>query len=281
MLKLSIVTVTRSRPQLLARAIASLTAQYSQDFEWIVVNDGEDLATKKIICDADICFPYTYLGMAHPYRGFALAYGRNRGLTIATGDVVTYLDDDNIFKPNFVAQTLALFENNPQVSYSMPIQQRRRDVVRDGAIVSSGKEFFSPTLDCTIEQLIRHEQLIDSNGFAHRNNRDLSLMWNPDLKIYVDYDFLLKCINQWDRSRFRINPVILVDYVQTNQGIIGSSNYRQWAEELEWIISHEQSYPCLNAMDIQTLDRLKNEYLCRHQKINNIKAFALLNESDK
>jgi glycosyltransferase involved in cell wall biosynthesis len=193
MLKLSIVTVTRSRPQLLARAIASLKAQSSQGFEWIVVNDGEDVATKKIICDADICFPYTYLGMAHPNKGFALAYGRNRGLTVATGDVVTYLDDDNTFKPDFVAETLDLFERNPQVSYSMPIQQRRRDAVQDGTIVSSGKEFFSPTLDCTIEQLIRHEQLIDSNGFAHRNNRDLSLMWNPDLRIYIDYEFLLRC----------------------------------------------------------------------------------------
>ena len=276
MLKLSIVTVTRSRPQQLARAIASLKAQSSQDFEWIVVNDGEDVATKRIISDVDIHFPCTYLGMAHPDKGFALAFGRNRGLTVATGDVVTYLDDDNTFKPDFVAETLALFERNPQMSYSMPIQQRRRDVVRDGASVSRGKEFFSPTLDCTIEQLIRHEQLIDSNGFAHRNSRDLSLMWNPDLKVYLDYDFLLKCINQWDRSRFRIDPVILVDYVQTNQGVIGSSNYRQWAEELEWIINHKRSYPCLNAMDIQILDRLKNEYLCRHQKINNIKAFALL-----
>ena len=136
---------------------------------------------------------------------------------------------------------------------------------------------FQMTFTDLIEQLIRHEQLIDSNGFAHRNSRDLSLMWNPDLKIYVDYDFLLKCINQSERSRFRINPVILVDYVQTNQGIIGRSNYQQWAEELEWIIDRKQAYPCLNAMDIQILDRLKNEYLFRHYKINNIKAFALLN----
>ncbi|PSB59584.1 glycosyltransferase family 2 protein [Chamaesiphon polymorphus] len=49
MLKISIITVTRSRPQLLARAIGSLKAQTSQDFEWIVVNDGEDTATEQIV----------------------------------------------------------------------------------------------------------------------------------------------------------------------------------------------------------------------------------------
>jgi glycosyltransferase involved in cell wall biosynthesis len=276
MLKLSIVTVTRSRPQLLARAIASLKAQSSQGFEWIVVNDGEDVATKKIICDADICFPYTYLGMAHPNKGFALAYGRNRGLTVATGDVVTYLDDDNTFKPDFVAETLDLFERNPQVSYSMPIQQRRRDAVQDGTIVSSGKEFFSPTLDCTIEQLIRHEQLIDSNGFAHRNNRDLSLMWNPDLRIYIDYEFLLRCISHWGRSSFKLNPAVIVDYVQTNLGIIGSSNYQDWTNEIDWIVNHRESYTCLNDLDIHALNRLKDEYRSRHQKIESIKAFTLL-----
>ena len=61
MVKISIITVTRSRPQLLARAIGSLKAQTSQDFEWIAVNDGEDTATEQIVRNADICFPHTYV----------------------------------------------------------------------------------------------------------------------------------------------------------------------------------------------------------------------------
>ena len=247
--KLSIVTVTRSRPQLLARAIDSLKSQSSQDFEWIVVNDGKDIATKQLITDAGIEFPFTYLGMLHPERGFALSYGRNRGLTVAVEDIVTYLDDDNTLKPNFVAETLAFFQSHPQMDYAMPIQQRRRDVIRDG--------------------------LIDSNGFAHRNTRDLSLMWNPSLKIYIDYDFLLKCINRWGRSSFKMNPATLVDYVQTNQGAIGSSSYRQWAEELDWIIAHKQLYPCLKETDIHNLYQLMSEYLIRHNKIKNINSFSI------
>ena len=35
--KVSIITVARLRPQLLVQAIASLNAQSSQDFEWIVI----------------------------------------------------------------------------------------------------------------------------------------------------------------------------------------------------------------------------------------------------
>jgi glycosyltransferase involved in cell wall biosynthesis len=269
--KISIITVTRSRPQLLARAIGSLKAQTSQDFEWIVVNDGEDTATERIVRNADLYFPHTYLGMTHPDNGFALAHGRNKGLSIATGDIITYLDDDNTFKPNFVTETLAFFERNPQVSYSMPVQQRRRDILRDGVIVASGKEFFSPTPDCTIEQSIRHEQLIDSNGFCHQ--ADTRLSWNPELRIYLDYEFLLRCIDLWGRSGFGINPAILVDYVQTNQGIIGGSSYQDWASELEWIIEHRSNYPCLNDDDVRTLDRLNDEYRLKSQNLKQIKAF--------
>jgi glycosyltransferase involved in cell wall biosynthesis len=269
--KISIITVTRSRPQLLVRAIASLKVQSSQDFEWIVINDGEDAATKQIVHNADICFPYTYVSMPHPTCGFALAYGRNEGLSIATGDIVTYLDDDNTFKPNFVTETLTFFDRHPQVGYAMPIQQRRRDILRDGAIASSGKEFFSPTADCSIEQLIRHQQLVDSNGFTHRVDRKLS--WNPNLKIYLDYEFLLQCIDNWGREGFAIDPSILVEYVQTNQGIIGRSTYHDWANELESIIEQRSRYRCLSADDVRVIDRLKQEYQLKDRKLEQIKAF--------
>jgi glycosyltransferase involved in cell wall biosynthesis len=225
--KLSIVTVTKSRPQLLARAIDSLKSQSSQDFEWIVINDGEDIATKKIIItDAEIKFPFIYLDMPHPERGFALSYGRNRGLTVATGDIITYLDDDNTFKPNFVAETLNFFENQPQVNYAMPIQQRRREILRDSVVSDRSQELFSPTLDYTIEQLIRHEQFININGFVHRNTGDLSLMWNPNLQVYIDYEFLLKCIDRWERESFAVNPATSTDYLKISSEIIDSFGYR-------------------------------------------------------
>jgi hypothetical protein len=102
-------------------------------------------------------------------------------------------------------------------------------VIRDEVVVKQGKEFFSPTPDCTVDELITHQQLVDSNGFAHRSIafiKDLS--WNPDLRIYIDYEFFLKCASYWRRESFGLNPAVLVDYVQTNQGIIGSSTYQEW-----------------------------------------------------
>lgn len=273
--KISIITVTKSRPQLLVQAIASLQAQTSRDFEWIVINDGEDPATKELISNLSLDFLIHYNDMPSLGLGFGLCYGRNRGLVLAQGEIVTYLDDDNTFKPNFVAETVAFFEARPQINYSMPVQQRRRDVIEAGVVVKRGKEFFSPSLDCSIDELIRHQQLIDSNGFTHRANAQLN--WNPDLRIYIDYEFLLRCVDLWGREEFAIDPVVSVDYIQTNQGIIGKSNYQDWARELEWIIEHHHSYPCLNQGDILALNLLKDKCFSRHQDVRQIAAFNLAN----
>lgn len=64
-----------------------------------------------------------------------------------------------------------------------------------------------------------------------------------------------------------------MDYIQTNQGVIGKSNYHQWATELEWIIDHHQLYSCLKEIDLQALDRLKCEYESKHQIFSKIQAF--------
>jgi glycosyltransferase involved in cell wall biosynthesis len=271
--KLSIITVTRTRPHLLLNAIESLRSQTCQDFEWIVVNDGVDIATRNLVHNHPLLF-YTYLEMAHPAKGFGLSIGRNRGLVVAEGEIVTYLDDDNTFKPSFVKETIAFFDNHLQMNYSMPIQQRRREVLRDGVVVKRGKEFFSPTPDCKVDELITHQQLVDSNGFAHRSIASIKdLSWNPDLRIYIDYEFFLKCASYWRRESFGLNPAVLVDYVQTNQGVIGSSTYQEWAKELEWTIEQKRYYSCLLESDLEALERLAFKYRFHRPESENISAF--------
>jgi glycosyltransferase involved in cell wall biosynthesis len=268
--KISIITVTysplgESRLPLLCRAIDSLQAQTSKDFEWIIVNDGEDPETRSLISNSSFNFSYQYLDLPHPTQGFGLSCGRNRALIMAEGNIVTYLDDDNTFEPSFVAETIAFFERHPQIDYAMPIQRRRRNIIRDGVMIE-GKEFYSPTIDCTVEDLIAHTQLIDSNGFAHRQDNsvlNIDLFWHPELRIYIDYEFFLKCVSSFGRERFAIDPVTIVNYNQTNLGIIGRSNYGAWADELQWILERKTKYP---AIDLAPLVPLIDRYRSKENK---------------
>jgi hypothetical protein len=110
------------------------------------------------------------------------------------------------------------------------------------------------------------------DGFCHRANAQLN--WNPDLRIYIDYEFLLRCVDLWGRAKFAINPVVLVDYIQTNQGIIGQSNYQDWAKELEWMVKNYHLYSCLSEGNILALNSLKDKYLLKHQEVQQIAAFV-------
>ncbi len=44
--------------------------------------------------------------------------------------------------------------------------------------------------------------------------------------------------NVWVRQNFQINSIPLVNYIQSSEGIIGSSFYQEWAEELSNLIEN-------------------------------------------
>jgi glycosyltransferase involved in cell wall biosynthesis len=276
-MKLSIITVTHCRSQLLSQmALASILGQTSRSFEWIVINDGADLATKSLIQGLNPDFPLIYRDRPHPVAGFGLAHGRNFGLAVASGEIVTYLDDDNQFEPIFVAEMINFYQRYPQCQYSMATQRRRRDVIDRGQVVKAGKEFISPRVDCTLADLITHRQLIDSNGFSHR--RIGAPAWNPDLKIYVDYDYLLRCASSWGREGFMLNPQVLVEYTQTNEGIIGRSSYQDWGVELDQVYSNQADYGILAYEEVEILRLLADKYQGYQAQTQKIVAFSEVTE---
>jgi glycosyltransferase involved in cell wall biosynthesis len=248
----------------------------------VVVNDGADPQTCQVV-DHLRCkrsyrlqtnFPIVYREIAHPKQGFGLAYGRNCGLEAATGDIVCYLDDDNSLDSGYIAAVKAFFRSNPQTSFSMVQQSRHRDVYQNGQLIRQGKTFISPTADCTVEDLILHRQLFDSNGFAHL--RSGAPTWNPDYRIFIDYEYFLRCLGCWGSEGFALNPEVSVDYVQSSEGIIGRSKYEEWAEEIDLLCASGQ-YPIIDSESIMELSALARSW--RERKEQGISAFVTNGEN--
>jgi glycosyltransferase involved in cell wall biosynthesis len=273
-LKLSIITVTRTRPlQLINQAAFSLQQQTSLDFEWIVINDGGDYQTRISVANQIRNFPVIYREIEHSPTGFSLCHGRNLALKLANGKLVTYLDDDNSFKPNFVEQTIEFFFNHPHIKCSLPLQKRRREVWQNGKLIKIGKSFISPLPNTNIEQLITHQQLFDSNKFTHFHS--LATQWNPSYRIYCDYEYFLQCLSLWGLDSFKINPLVLVDYIQTTLGVIGQSSYYDWAIELERIIENACNYSILQSHPeyIKSLQQLQQKFKTKQQSSSVPEAF--------
>jgi len=105
---ISIVVVTRDRPQALERCLTALTWQRGASLEIVVVDDGSSdaeavgAAVARTLLAADAP-PATHL-VTGEGRGPAAA--RNLGVLVATGAVVCFIDDDCIAAPGW-AQRLA------------------------------------------------------------------------------------------------------------------------------------------------------------------------------
>lgn len=106
--RVSVVVPTRDRRAVLARALASIDAQYFRDFEVVVVDDGSADGTAG------------WLRAEHPaVRLVALrtscgaAAARNRGVERARGEIVAFLDDDDAWRPSYLGTQVALFDAHP------------------------------------------------------------------------------------------------------------------------------------------------------------------------
>jgi glycosyltransferase involved in cell wall biosynthesis len=266
---LSLITATHKRSQLLsANALPSVLQQGNQRFEWIIVNDGGDPQTRSLVKQLQTDIAIRYLEIDHATDGFGLCHARNAGLSIASGDLVSYLDDDNAIAPTFVAQVQEFFDRHPAAQYAMVQQHRRRDLVHEGQVIQSGVPFISPTT-AHAKDLTEHRQLFDSNGFTHR--RHSQLCWNPNFTVFADYVYFLQCLELWGGDAYRLIESVLVTYVQRSDGVIGRSLYGQWATELEQILQQSKDASVFNLEQIEWLQQLAQ--IWQNQAESRIPAF--------
>lgn len=271
-MKLSLITATHFRPQLLANcAVPSVMNQSDCEFEWIIINDGKDPQTRDLIQSLKTdCSMLVYLEMEHPREGFGLCHARNLGLSVATGELIAYLDDDNAIAPTFVAKTKAFFEAHPLIRCAMVQQRRKRIVVRNEQPIKESRPFIAPDQWSRDVNLIQMQDLFDSNGYTHR--RENAPQWSPEYKVFADYEYFLQCLEAWGRNSFCVHPEILVDYVQRSDGVIGRSTYGEWATELAAVVRQHQQ--ALSETDLEALDTLIQKWQNKHIHNQKIPAFS-------
>ncbi|MEW1957317.1 glycosyltransferase [Kineococcus sp. NPDC059986] len=112
--KVSVVVCTRNRPEVLARCLEHLGRLVYPDLELLVVDNAPaDDATRDVVAAAAARDPrLRYARQDVP----GLSHARNRGLELATGDVVAYTDDDVRVDPWWVHGLVRGFARRPDVA---------------------------------------------------------------------------------------------------------------------------------------------------------------------
>ena len=93
----------------LPAAIESVLTQSYRNFEIIVVNDGSIDDTEKVL------LPYRNRLVYLASQNLGASAARNKGFAISRGDLIAYLDADDIWQRDKLAWQVELFEANPDI----------------------------------------------------------------------------------------------------------------------------------------------------------------------
>jgi glycosyltransferase involved in cell wall biosynthesis len=103
--RVTVVIPTWNRAALVGEAIDSVLRQTYRDFEIVVCDDGSTDDTPARV--AAFGPPVRYLRHAHTGR---CAPPRNRGIEAAKGELVAFLDDDDLWEPQKLARQIELID---------------------------------------------------------------------------------------------------------------------------------------------------------------------------
>ncbi len=109
-MKISIVTISYNQAQFLEQAILSVINQNYHNIEYIVVDPGSTDGSRDIIEKYRSRISKVVLE-----KDVGAADGLNKGFSFATGDVLGFLNSDDVLLPNALARIASFFNTHPRV----------------------------------------------------------------------------------------------------------------------------------------------------------------------
>lgn len=109
--RVSVIIAAHNRPDLLAEGVASVSRQTYPVYETIVVDDGStpplDLAALQVVGGQIV-------RIERHEKPRRTAGSKNTGIQSATGDLITFLDDDDLLAPTYVENAARIMERHPE-----------------------------------------------------------------------------------------------------------------------------------------------------------------------
>jgi glycosyltransferase involved in cell wall biosynthesis len=109
-MKVSLILATKNRVEEVDRFVRSLADQGYRDLELIVVDQNEDDRLAAILGQSNLRFPIIHLRSKS-----GLSHARNVGISAATGDIISFPDDDCWYPNTLLSRVVAEFRNHHSV----------------------------------------------------------------------------------------------------------------------------------------------------------------------
>jgi GT2 family glycosyltransferase len=183
MLRVSVIIPTYNRADYLSLALASVLAQSLSPAEIIVVDDGSTDHTANVIDSFGSSVRY----VRHEHnRGVSAA--RNSGLEAARGELIAWLDADDLWEPNFLASVIPVLESEEGVDGVYTGLMR---IDADGNLLPQSSQRVEPSAE--LHSALAQDCFIQTSTFVARKCcYDRVGPFDPQFSICEDYDMFLR-----------------------------------------------------------------------------------------
>ena len=186
-LDVSVIVRTRNRPALLREAIASIRAS-SADAEIVVVNDGGGSVESILREDPK-------LRLLEYDEKSGRSEAMNRGVEAASGEWISFLDDDDLFEPEHLPTLMRAASSGGSVAWytdAVSVVYERGD--DGGAVEKSRDRTYAQDYDASLLLL---DNYIPLPTLLLRRSDFLTIKgFDPAFDLFEDWDFLIRLSRQ-------------------------------------------------------------------------------------
>jgi len=238
-LKISIIIPSFNQGRFIAQTIDSILNQSYRDFEILVIDGGSTDNTIEILkCYADRIF-----WVSEKDRGQTHAI--NKGIAIANGEVITYLNSDDYLLKGTLEKASSIFNQNNDILWITGDY-----LIVDGngnqiqSAIAKYKTFFRKRLSFNVLTVLN--PINQPGTFLRKQLIDQIGIFNEELCYAMDYEYWLRVIKI--QKPHVLSDKLAAFRIHTNSK--GGSNYTQQFEEELMIARKYQNNPLLLSMHI-------------------------------
>jgi len=180
----SIVMAAKNYAKFLPAAVDSVFAQSFTDWELIIIDDGSTDATpaavKPYLADARVrCLRSDKLGQSR---------AKNLGAAFARGDVIAYLDADDVWLPTKLEKQMHILRENPAVGVCFTL----RTLIDEKGNTLPTSPVPTPPRGDVLEPIFLKNFVCFSSVMVRRQVFDHIGSFDPEWDLSIDYDLWLR-----------------------------------------------------------------------------------------
>ena len=250
MKEISVIIPTHNRAQSLIKAVKSVQNQTYPVSQIIVVSDGSTDETDEVM--KELQKDDERIQFISYFPGHNGNYARNRGLEVAKGEYIAFLDDDDEWLPNKTELQMKVFDKNPEIGL---VYAGQNCIYSDDNIIYQTKPSWRGDLS---KRIFYHNDIgTPSQVILKKVVLDQAGKFDLALGALQDYDLWIRCC-QITKIDYVYEPCI--NYYNSLNNNQVSSNSRKFVDAKRYIYNKYkdilEAFPCNIQNEIKAIIEL-------------------------